>query len=110
MLIVVGLAGYFGSGQASPTALIPSALGALLALLGFVGRDPAKRKHALHGGLVIALIGMAGTFSRAIKLFSILGGEMVERPQAIYASAITFVLCLIFLLAGIKSFADARRS
>ena len=44
-LIVLGLAGYFLTGAASFTALIPAVFGVIIALLGLVARDESKRKH-----------------------------------------------------------------
>ena len=58
MLIGLGMGGYFGTGTASLTALIPAAFGLILALFGLVSfLKPGLRKHAMHAAAVLTLIG-----------------------------------------------------
>lgn len=109
-LIVLGVGGYFGSGGVSPTALIPAAFGLVLLILGIVARDPAKRKHAMHGAAMIGVLGVLGTASGMIKFVRMATGETVARPQAVVAQAAMFVLCLVFVALCVKSFIDARRT
>ncbi|HYP07202.1 MAG TPA: hypothetical protein VER03_13300, partial [Bryobacteraceae bacterium] len=70
VLIVLGIASYFGSGMVSLTALIPGAFGLLLLILGVIARDPGKRKHAMHGAVLVALLGFAGSVSGLVKVLS----------------------------------------
>ena len=49
LLIGLGVGGFFGTGAAHPTALIPAAFGLVLALLGLVALlKPNLRKHVMH--------------------------------------------------------------
>lgn len=109
-LIVLGVGGYFGSGRASVTALIPAAFGLVLLILGMVARDPAKRKHAMHGAAMVGLLGVFGTVSGLFKFIRMASGEAVARPQAVVAQAAMCILCLVFVALCVKSFIDARRT
>ena len=48
VLIALGLGSYFGTGQASVTALIPAFFGLPLLLLGLVALKERMRKNAMH--------------------------------------------------------------
>lgn len=109
VFVALGLIGYFGTGRTSATALIPCALGVLLAVLGAIARDPAKRKHAMHGAAMVGLIGFLGAGRGLTKIVPLLSGEPVERPNAVIAQAVMALLSLVFVLLCIKSFVDARR-
>ncbi len=113
LLILVGAAGYIYSmmsGNASITALIPAFLGIILAALGFAARAKENlRKHLMHAAVAIALLGLLGTMSSFLKIPALLNGT-AERPAAVIAQLITALICLIFVILGIKSFADARRN
>ena len=108
--VALGLIGYFGTGAASPTALIPCALGALLLLLGVVARNPARRKHAMHAAVMVGLLGFLGAGRGLTKIAPLLAGEPVERPNAVIAQAAMALLSLLFVILCLKSFADARRA
>lgn len=109
-MAVVGIGGYVATNMVSPTALIPAFLGLLLTVAGVIAGQESMRKHAMHGAAFIALIGLAGTASRTMKLPALLSGEAVKNPGAIYSSAMTFVLSAIFLALCVKSFIDARKA
>jgi hypothetical protein len=108
-LIVVGvgvwlLAGGFGT---SPTALLPALLGLVILALGLLaGREPLHR-HAIHAALVVALLGLIGTTPRALPALT-RPGQGVR--LAAWASLVTALLCLIYLVLGIRSFIAARRT
>lgn len=110
LLTLLGVVGYFASGGASVTALIPAGFGVLFMILGFVARNQARRKHAMHGMAVLALVGLVATFNGALKALSLLGGGAVERPQAVIAQGVMALLCLVFLILAIRSFIQARRA
>jgi len=109
VLIVVGLVGYFGTGQASVTALIPAFLGLLLLILGIAGRWENLHKNVMHIAVAIALLGFLGTVGGLVKLFTLLSGGEVTRPTAIVIQSIMAVMCGSYVGFGVKSFADARR-
>ena len=58
LLVATGVIAYVATGAASFTALIPAAVGVLLLIAALIGRRSEKaRKHAMHAGLAIALLG-----------------------------------------------------
>lgn len=109
VLIVLGLVGYFLTGTASYTALIPSAFGVVIALLGFVARDEGKRKHAIHGAVVVALLGLLGSARGLLQLGDVFDGT-AARPSAVVAQSIMAVLTLGYIVMAVRSFMAARRN
>ena len=63
-LIVIGVVGYVATDRQSATALIPAFLGLLLLAFGWLARNAAYRKHAMHAVAVFALLGLLGTVRR----------------------------------------------
>lgn len=108
ILTVLGLGGYAFSGGVSPTALIPAGFGILFIVLGYLARKESMRRHAMHGAALLSLLGIAGSFKGTVAAITMLGGGVVERPQAAIAQAIMAVTCFVFLLLAIRSFVNAR--
>src|SRR5262245_61451985 len=86
--LILGLAGYFGSGMVSLTALIPAAFGIVFCILGALGRDDKKRKHAMHAAALLGLLAVLGSGRGLTKIGAVLAGEPVERPAAVIAQSI----------------------
>lgn len=109
VLILIGLVGYVNgmmNDRASFTALIPAFIGIMLALFGFVANAKENlRKHLMHAAVVIALLGFIATAGRLVSRLSEL-----TLNAAVISQALTAVVCLIFVVLAIRSFAAARRS
>jgi ABC-type transport system involved in multi-copper enzyme maturation permease subunit len=105
LLMLLGGAGYYLTGAASPTALIPTWFGLPLVALGYLSRSEAMRKHAMHAAATIGLVGCAGA------LFS-----LVRTPagptsaMATFSQAAMVLLTAVFVGLCVKSFKDARRA
>lgn len=111
IMILMGGIAYVASGAASITALIPAFFGVAFGGLGMLAkRSEAMRKHAMHAALLLALLGLGGSFGGLMALFGMIGGETPERLNAVIAQAVMAVLCIFFLVAGIRSFIDARKA
>jgi hypothetical protein len=108
-LIVLGLAGYVGSGMQSWTALIPAFFGIVFGILGGLALNPSMRKHAMHGAAVLGVLGLLGSFPGVIKAFQWMGGTPPARPAAIISQTIMAVLLIGFIILCVRSFIDARR-
>jgi hypothetical protein len=102
LLILQGVGFYFASASRSPTALIPAVAGLLILISGLIGFQDAWRKHALHGAVMVALLGMLAPIVRMAM-------AGVSLSLAGISQLIMLVLCGGFLILGIKSFRDARR-
>jgi hypothetical protein len=109
VLVAIGVGTYVGTGAHSPTALIPAALGALIGLAGLVARNPRLRMHAMHVAVLVALLGVLGCIPGLLRLPALLGGT-AERPVAVVAQIVTFLICLAFVVSAVRSFIEARRS
>lgn len=57
-LIVLGIIGFLP--HRAPTALIPTYIGAALAICGAIALKPEMRKHAMHAAVILGLIGFLG--------------------------------------------------
>jgi len=109
-LIILGVASYILTGAASATALIPAFFGLAFAGLGILGeRKESMRKHMMHAALLLAILGLGGSFGGLMSVFGVLGGGELERPAASYGQAIMAIICIFFIVAGIRSFIDARK-
>ncbi|MBI5471217.1 MAG: hypothetical protein HY961_02615 [Ignavibacteriae bacterium] len=107
-LIIIGLVGFFGTGQSSPTALIPAAFGFLLVALGMIARNEKLRKHAMHAAAVVGLLGFLGSASGLWQMLKMMMGEDIERPEAAIARSVMAIVCLIFVGLTVRSFVAAR--
>jgi hypothetical protein len=110
LLIILGVGGYFATGQTSITAMIPAFFGFIVLITGLVALRDNLRKHAMHVAAILSLLAVIGSFSGLTKVPALLGGGDLERPEAVASQAIMALLSLAFLLLCIKSFMDARRS
>ncbi|WP_010523586.1 hypothetical protein [Nesterenkonia sp. F] len=106
ILVLLGIVAYIATAFASATALIPSALGVILVISGIIG---VKRpKIGIHIALVVALVGALGTLMQVSSLPALFAGE-AERPGAVITGTIAFVLLVVYLVLGVRSFIRARR-
>ena len=110
VLIAIGLGGYFGAGRASVTALIPAFFGLPLLILGVVALKERRRKVAIHIGVVLGLLGFAGTVRGLLKLPVLLSGGQVARPTAVAIQSAMAIVCLVYVLLCVWSFIKARRA
>ena len=108
LLILIGVLGYVNgvmTTHASLTALIPAAFGIVLLLLGVFARmNEGLRKHLMHAAVVIALLGFILTAGRLLSRLNELSYSAAVVSQVSMA-----LVCLLFVILAVKSFADARR-
>ena len=112
-LAVVGLVGYYspnvggleGTPQASPTGLIPTAIGGLLILCGLIVlAAPHLRKHVMHLAAVIGLIGAIGGFMPIVR------GNLDFGKASVVAGILMVLLCSLFVGLCVRSFVQARKA
>ena len=87
LLIITGLAGYFGTGTKSLTALIPSAIGIILLICGFLAANEKIKMMAMHVAVLIGLLGALGLIPQLLK--------ENQPAAALISKATTLVLCLL---------------
>ena len=102
LLLLQGIGFYFATETKSVTALIPAFVGLPILILGCVALKDSLRKHAMHGAVALALLGLLAPIGRIASAglkFSAAGVSLV----------LMIVLCGSLLVLGVKSFIDARR-
>lgn len=112
LLILLGLAGYLGTGHVHPTALIPSGFGLLLAILGLLANTEETRRRMLfmHIAVTLGLLGFLATAAAIFQYVQLLQGRSFPFPAAVESKAAMSILCLTFVLLCVRSFIAARRS
>ncbi|SRR5258706_11097104 len=107
LLILIGVIGYiYGvmNDKASITALIPAFFGIVMAALGIAANtSEGLRKHLMHAAVVIALLGFILTAGRVLMKIS-----DISLSAAVVSQLSMALVCLVFVLIAIKSFANAR--
>ncbi len=113
LLIALGLVGYFGTGSAHPTALIPTWFGLALGVGGILAISPseAKRKIFMHMNVTIGLVGSIGAAAEAIRGYVHAEHAGLEPDHIALAAKLTMAcLLLIYVNLCVRSFIQARRS
>ena len=115
LLIALGVWGYWGDvlglwvllGFQPPdgksiTALIPAAVGILLAVCGLLAFKESRLKHAMHGAAMIGLLGFVAALGRIL---------MTGKVEGVSGVSLTVMslLCGVFVALCINSFIQARR-
>src|SRR5262249_31456520 len=90
VLIVLGLAGYFGTGTPSHTALIPAYFGAALLALGVLALKDRLRMHAMHFAAMVGLFGLIGALIQPIR--HLVSGEGLSANAALLSQLAMAVL------------------
>jgi hypothetical protein len=106
LLVLLGIAGYLGTGRTSITAMIPAFFGAIFLILALVARKPDARRHAMHAAVALALIGALGVIPRIVSGIS--AGHLT-RPAVLSQIAMAIAL-VVYVALGVRSFIEARRA
>lgn len=110
LLTATGVIAWIATSMSSVTALIPAFVGVLLLVAGLIARrGEAVRRYAMHAAMAVALLGALGSLMNVAKIGSLFDGT-AERPVAIIVSLIMFVALVVYLVFGIRSFVQARKS
>jgi hypothetical protein len=113
LLIALGLAGYIGTGNQHPTALIPTWFGLALGVFGVLAISPSERRRKLfmHISVTIGLLGFVGSAAEAVRGYLHARSAGLEPDQIALASKLTMTgLLLIYVILCVRSFIAARRA
>lgn len=102
LLAIVGIGAYVLSDFASVTALIPAVFGAVLVLLGVVGRRTERQRLAAYGLGVFAVVAILGSTRGIPDVIALLTGGAVESPIAAIAQGVMILVGLILLLSVVQ--------
>lgn len=112
-LVLLGIAGFVATGSTHYTALIPTWIGLLLAVLGFVADagDSKRRALFMHIAVTLGLLSAIATFKGGIIDYVLMQqGHYYRYPAAIEAKAVMCLLMLVFVALCVRSFIAARRA
>jgi hypothetical protein len=113
ILIGIGIAGFIATGSAHPTALIPSAIGLILAICGLVANteDASRRKLWMHIAVTVGLLSFLMTLKSTYDVM-LLAHHAADYTRgkaiAIEEKAATCLVSLLFVAFCIRSFVIAR--
>jgi hypothetical protein len=107
MLIVLGAAAYFATGQSSLTAMIPAAFGTVLLFVGALACRQRLRKHAMHAASIVGLLGLVGGLERPVR--AAIAGE-IHLTAAVIAQLLMALVCGVYFALCVRSFVQARLS
>ena len=113
LLIILGLAGYFYTGSAHPTALIPAWFGLAMGIGGFLAISPSesRRKLFMHINVTIGLIGLLGAVIEALRGYGAARSAGLDPDYIALASKLIMAgLLLIYVNMCVKSFIEVRRA
>jgi hypothetical protein len=112
LLILLGIFGFVSTGSAYPTALIPTWIGILFVLFGFLANTDNSKKRMLwmHISVTVALLVFLGMIPAAIDCIRLAHGAAFPHPAAVEEKAALGLFSLIYVLFCVRSFITARRS
>ena len=127
LLILLGAIGYFGEPGAkekesassasevsappkrSVTALIPAFAGILLLICGGLAFDESRRMHAMHGAVLVGLLGFLAAAGRGtMGLVKLMSDADVNRRSLLFVWLMA-ILCAVFVAMCVRSFIEARK-
>ena len=113
LLIALGLIGFFGTGSAHPTALIPTWFGIMLGVGGILAISPSesRRRLFMHINVIIGLLGLIGAAVESGRGYaSAIAKGLAPDTIALAAKLAMVGLLLIYVILCVRSFIQARRS
>lgn len=112
VLVLIGIFGFVVTGSHAPTALIPTVVGLILAVLGVLAltEDAKKRMLYMHIAVTIGLLGFLGTAWSIVNYFQMIHGRQFPHPAAVEEKAAMACVLLLFVLLCVQSFISARRN
>jgi hypothetical protein len=113
LLIALGLAGYLGTGSQHITALIPTWIGLVLALGGWLSISPSESRRKLFAHINVT-VGLIAFIASVIEIFRGIAhahatGAAVN-PIALSSKIALAALLLLYIILCVRSFIAARRS
>ena len=93
----------------SPTKWIPAAFGAILIVVGLISlAAPHLRKHAMHAGAIVGLLGLLGGL--AMPIVKLAKGTLNTESAPFRSQAGMAAISVFFLFMCIRSFIAARKA
>ncbi|MCY2976402.1 MAG: hypothetical protein NTW52_17230 [Planctomycetota bacterium] len=106
--VTLGVIAYNGGFQ-SITVLIPSFIGAIIAICGLLALDEKKRKHAMHAAVLVGLLGGLACIGQGSAQLMKLGTDKAPSIDKLASVWATGALCVLFVVLCVQSFIAARK-
>ena len=103
VLVLIGVIGYFATGGASVTALIPAFIGVPVLIAGLLMMRPGIKSFGLYLATALALLMALGTLRGVAGLFS---GEL---STATVVNVAIFLMSAGYLVAAVREIFAGRR-
>ena len=103
LLVILGLAGYFGSADTTFIALTPSAFGAGFVLLSVLAGRESMQKNMLDLAMGLAVVSAFAGLRLVPDLFPMVTGSEPVRLIVTTQSAM-FVMSLVYLIKAYQSY------
>lgn len=113
LLIILGLAGFYGTGGTHHTALIPTWFGLALGVGGILAISPSetRRKIFMHINVTVGLLGLIGAIASGLHGYGHARSLGMDPDyKALAAQGTMAVLLLVYVNLCVRSFIQARRS
>ena len=113
LLVVLGMAGFLGTGSVHYTALIPTWFGLALGIFGFLAISPSegRRKLFMHINVTIGLLGFLGGAIEAVRGYVNASAAGHQPDMIALASKVAMAaLMFVYVILCVRSFIAARRS
>ena len=103
LLILLGVAAFYGAGFQDIKALIPSFFGVFFVVFGLLARKESLHDYVMRAALgfavIAALIGVPGVWD---VIGSLMGKENVVATPASYSRVALFLMSCMYIAASIK--------
>jgi len=108
LFIILGIVAYVATSMVSVTALIPAFFGIVFVAIGALGRKESLSKPSLYAALVLAVIGLFGSFSGIPQVITLVTGGDLARPAASISRAIMAVLLIAMVFSLVRALRASR--
>ncbi len=112
VLFLLGVLTYMQTGKTFPTSLIPAYFGVVLAVCGALARTTDLKRRALwmHIAVTVGLLGFLATAKSIVDYVRMKEGVQFRYPIAVEEKAAMAMLLLVFVIACVRNFVQARRA
>ena len=94
----------------SVTALIPAFTGGLLLIFGLIALNERWRMHAMHGAVLIGLLGFLAAGGRgASGVAKVMTSDVAVNGRSLFFVCAMAVLCGVYVGLSVNSFIQARK-
>ena len=103
LLILLGVAAFYGAGFEDLNTLIASVFGVFFVIFGLLARKESLHEYMMRAGLGFAVIGALVGLPGVWDLVGALTGKGVEATPASYGRIALFLMCSMYIAASIKN-------